>query len=189
MVSISHGKQIPPRSARTFLRKITQHRNQTRQALRLGRVFLFSAKPAKPKAMQSTYFAAALPVRSSSSGLCPSKPTRSSCSGDSTSRASFRGISRRMSLCGITPIGSLQNVWNRYTRKMITDSKIPDSHIVFLDEIFKCGDGILNLILTVLNERVYINEGQTVVRGINKRHCYRRHRRRRCDRRRFRRAC
>jgi len=46
--------------------------------------------------------------------------------------------------------------------KMITDGKIPDSHIVFLDEIFKCGDGILNSLLTALNERVYTNEGQTV---------------------------
>ena len=46
--------------------------------------------------------------------------------------------------------------------KMITDGNIPDSHIVFLDEIFKCGDGILNSLLTALNERVYTNEGQTV---------------------------
>lgn len=46
--------------------------------------------------------------------------------------------------------------------KMITDGKIPDSHIVFLDEIFKSGDGILNSLLTALNERVYTNEGQTV---------------------------
>ena len=48
------------------------------------------------------------------------------------------------------------------TPKMITDGKIPDSHIVFLDEIFKSGDGILNSLLTALNEKVYTNEGQTV---------------------------
>lgn len=48
------------------------------------------------------------------------------------------------------------------TPKMITDGKIPDSHIVFLDEIFKSNDGILNSLLTALNERVYTNEGQTV---------------------------
>ena len=47
------------------------------------------------------------------------------------------------------------------TPKMITDGKIPDSHIVFLDEIFKSNDGILNSLLTALNERVYTNEGQT----------------------------
>lgn len=48
------------------------------------------------------------------------------------------------------------------TPKMITEGKIPDSHIVFLDEIFKSGDGILNSLLTALNEKVYTNEGQTV---------------------------
>ncbi len=46
--------------------------------------------------------------------------------------------------------------------KMITDGKIPDSHIVFLDELFKSSDGILNSLLTALNEKVYTNEGQTV---------------------------
>lgn len=46
--------------------------------------------------------------------------------------------------------------------KMITDGKIPDSHIVFLDEIFKSNDGILNSLLTALNEKVYTNEGQVV---------------------------
>ncbi len=51
---------------------------------------------------------------------------------------------------------------NSGTPKMITDGKIPDSHIVFLDEIFKSADGILNSLLTALNEKVYTNEGQTV---------------------------
>ena len=46
--------------------------------------------------------------------------------------------------------------------RMVTDGKIPDSHIVFLDEIFKSNDGILNSLLTALNERKYTNEGQTV---------------------------
>lgn len=46
--------------------------------------------------------------------------------------------------------------------KMITEGKIPDSHIVFLDEIFKSNDGILNSLLTALNEKVYTNEGETV---------------------------
>lgn len=46
--------------------------------------------------------------------------------------------------------------------KMITQGKIPDSHIVFVDEVFKANDGILNSLLTALNERVYTNEGTTV---------------------------
>lgn len=48
------------------------------------------------------------------------------------------------------------------TPKVVTDGKIPDSDIVLLDEIFKANDGILNSLLTALNERVYTNEGQTV---------------------------
>lgn len=47
--------------------------------------------------------------------------------------------------------------------KMITTGKIPDSHITFLDEIFKANDGILNSLLTALNERKYTNEGETVI--------------------------
>ena len=46
--------------------------------------------------------------------------------------------------------------------KMITDGKIPDSNIIFLDELFKANDGILNSLLAALNERVYTNEGQSV---------------------------
>lgn len=44
---------------------------------------------------------------------------------------------------------------------VITTGKIPDSHIVFLDEIFKANDGVLNSLLTALNERKYTNEGHT----------------------------
>lgn len=43
-----------------------------------------------------------------------------------------------------------------------TNGKIPDSHIVFLDEIFKANDGILNSLLTAVNEKIYTNEGEVV---------------------------
>lgn len=46
--------------------------------------------------------------------------------------------------------------------EMITTGKIPDSHVCFLDEIFKANEGILNSLLTALNERVWTNEGEVV---------------------------
>ena len=48
------------------------------------------------------------------------------------------------------------------TPQMITKGKIPDCHLIFLDEIFKSNEGILNSLLTALNERVWTNEGQTI---------------------------
>ena len=45
---------------------------------------------------------------------------------------------------------------------MITTGKLPDCHIAFLDELFKAGEGILNSLLTALNERVWTNEGEVV---------------------------
>ena len=38
-----------------------------------------------------------------------------------------------------------------------TTGKIPESEICFIDEIFKCNDGVLNSLLTALNERKYTN--------------------------------
>ena len=46
--------------------------------------------------------------------------------------------------------------------EMVTENKIPESHICFLDEIFKANDGVLNCLLKALNERVYTNEGISV---------------------------
>ncbi|MFR8333619.1 MAG: AAA family ATPase [Oscillospiraceae bacterium] len=36
-----------------------------------------------------------------------------------------------------------------------TAGKIPEAEIVFLDEAFKCNDGVLNSLLTALNEHKY----------------------------------
>ena len=44
---------------------------------------------------------------------------------------------------------------------VLTAGKIPEADIVFLDECFKCNDGVLNSLLTALNERKYTNEGHT----------------------------
>ncbi len=46
--------------------------------------------------------------------------------------------------------------------RLITKGKVPDAEIVFLDELFKAGDGILDAFLTAFNERVCNNEGQTI---------------------------
>lgn len=46
--------------------------------------------------------------------------------------------------------------------EMLTEDKIPECHICFLDEIYKANDGVLNSLLKALNERVYTNEGVTV---------------------------
>lgn len=42
-----------------------------------------------------------------------------------------------------------------------TAGKIPEADIAFMDEIFKCNDGVLNSLLTAFNERKYTNEGRT----------------------------
>lgn len=44
--------------------------------------------------------------------------------------------------------------------KRITDGKLPDSHVGFIDEVFKCNSGVLNALLSVLNERTFHNNGK-----------------------------
>lgn len=56
-------------------------------------------------------------------------------------------------LFGAVSLKGLEN--DEYRR--VTNDKLPEAHIVFLDEVFKASSSILNTLLTVMNERIYYN--------------------------------
>ncbi len=56
-------------------------------------------------------------------------------------------------LFGAVSLKGLEN--DEYRR--VTKGKLPEAHIVFLDEVFKASSSILNTLLTVMNERIYYN--------------------------------
>ncbi|MGN7388173.1 AAA family ATPase [Sporosarcina sp. SAFN-015] len=46
--------------------------------------------------------------------------------------------------------------------KRNTETKMPEADIAFLDEIFKANSAILNSLLTIINERVFYNDGMPI---------------------------
>jgi len=59
---------------------------------------------------------------------------------------------------GPVDIGAFRE--GRYERR--TEGMLPDSEIVFLDEVFKSNSAILNALLTLLNERRYTSGGHVI---------------------------
>lgn len=46
--------------------------------------------------------------------------------------------------------------------KRVTTGKMPEAHGVFLDEIFKANEPVMNFMLTMLNEKIFYNDGVAV---------------------------
>ncbi len=59
-------------------------------------------------------------------------------------------------LFGPVSLKALEN--DQYTR--VTAGKLPEADIAFLDEVFKANSAILNALLSILNERLFFNNGQ-----------------------------
>lgn len=49
---------------------------------------------------------------------------------------------------------------DRFVR--VTKNKLPEAEIVFLDEIFKCNEPTLNILLPLINEKIFYNDGKPI---------------------------
>ena len=54
----------------------------------------------------------------------------------------------------------VQELIDKQTYRRVTEGYLPTAQVAFLDEIFKASSAILNTLLSVLNERVFYNEGR-----------------------------
>lgn len=74
----------------------------------------------------------------------------------------FRWLLARTStpeeLFGPISLKALEN--DSYQR--VTTGKLPEATVAFLDEVFKCNSAVLNSTLSVLNERLFFNDGQPI---------------------------
>lgn len=61
-------------------------------------------------------------------------------------------------ILGALDLGGLRE--GRFTRR--TEGKLPVARVAFLDEIFNSSSAILNVLLTILNERKYYDDGRAV---------------------------
>jgi len=57
---------------------------------------------------------------------------------------------------------SLKGLENDEYRRVV-EGKLPEAHVVFLDEVFKANSSILNALLTVMNERIFHN-GKEIIK-------------------------
>lgn len=58
------------------------------------------------------------------------------------------------------PFSLAQLEKDKYTR--ITKGKLPDANVAFIDEVFKCSHGNLNALLSILNERIFYDDGKAI---------------------------
>ncbi len=59
-------------------------------------------------------------------------------------------------ILGSFSIKQMEN--DRFVR--VTDGKLPEAHLAFLDELFKCNSPVLNTLLTIMNEHIFYNDGK-----------------------------
>jgi MoxR-like ATPase len=46
--------------------------------------------------------------------------------------------------------------------KRVTDGKLPEANIAFIDEVYKCNSPTLNALLSIMNEHIFYNDGKVV---------------------------